>query len=185
MTKVIFIYGISCSGKSTLVQCLMNSKPEGVGFLQIGKILRAHYGEASFKGQAAPENLEGIALDLLGKGVGFLNVLNHTIIVDGQPKNMKQLREIFDIATLYFWDITFYSLHTTELILQERANNISQTEGRKLANSRIRNEIQEQGAMNVELLDKDKVCFLQSNNHEGMTYNAEFILNNITKSIGE
>lgn len=90
MAVILHMMGPTCAGKSTLIDSL-KSQSSDVYSVQIGKILRMKYGEAFFKGQAAPEHTRDEAqqlyFDCINEGIGYGKKL---ILVDGQPRDLGQ-----------------------------------------------------------------------------------------------
>lgn len=85
--------GPTCAGKSTLLKRLAQLGGDKVGTVEIGKLLRAKYGEAYFQGQAAPAQTAAEALQL------YLDTIKQHIadgkrlvIVDGQPRDLEQAK---------------------------------------------------------------------------------------------
>lgn len=94
-TNVVFLIGPTNAGKSTLTDIAINK--HGAYGVFVGKMLRAKYGEAFFKGQAAPEHTKAESLKLMDEGIKHgLNEGNSLILVDGQPRSDDQLTYIID-----------------------------------------------------------------------------------------
>lgn len=87
---ILHLMGPTCAGKSTMITKLLSLSNE-VGAVQIGKLMRAKYGEAHFKGQAAPEHTKDEALQMY-----FDEIQKHItdgkklILIDGQPRDISQ-----------------------------------------------------------------------------------------------
>lgn len=61
------------------------------GSIEVGKILRQKYGEAYFKGQAAPQHTEREAWDLMMQGINYWwDTGAKFVLIDGQPRNYTQ-----------------------------------------------------------------------------------------------
>ena len=82
--------GPTCAGKSTMINYMMSLSPT-VGAVQIGKMMRAKYGEAHFKGQAAPSHTQTEALEMyFTKTQQLINEGKELILIDGQPRDLEQ-----------------------------------------------------------------------------------------------
>jgi len=90
---IVYMTGATNSGKSTALKALFEAGQGEVGLIEVGKLLRAKYGEAYFKGQAAPAHTQSEAWSL------FLEAL-HTheadpkvrfVVADGQPRSFDQV----------------------------------------------------------------------------------------------
>jgi predicted GTPase len=84
--------GPTCAGKSTLINRLLSLTPK-VGAVQIGKLMRAKYGEAHFQGQAAPAHTQTEALQMYFDETNRLvSEGKELILIDGQPRDVEQAR---------------------------------------------------------------------------------------------
>lgn len=106
--SIVFVMGAACCGKTTLIDAMVsNYTPEAnpsrhrdVVGVHVGRVLRAKYGADAFRGQAAPEEFEREAIQLVMTSIE--NTLSHyshsgrklNILVDGQPRSRKQAREL-------------------------------------------------------------------------------------------
>lgn len=93
-----FILGATGSGKSTFIDTLARNYTHDIHPIQVGKTLRAKYGEAYFKGQAAPEHTQEEAWQLVLDGVCYgvdMNIPH--IVVDGQPRDVEQMERLESI----------------------------------------------------------------------------------------
>lgn len=95
MSTILHLMGPSCAGKSTLINRLLSIAPDRVCAVEVGKMLRTKYGEAYFKGQAAPANTQAEAWEMYLEGVqaGIAQKMP-IILVDGQPRDVQQARDI-------------------------------------------------------------------------------------------
>lgn len=90
MTTIIHLMGPTCAGKSTIINSLL-SMSDKVGAVQIGKLMRAKYGEAHFNGQAAPSHTKDEALQMYFDEIKKQMAEGKEIIlVDGQPRDIEQ-----------------------------------------------------------------------------------------------
>lgn len=98
MSNVVHLMGPTCAGKSTLIQRLLAIAPSRVHAVEVGKMLRAKYGEDYFKGQAAPQHTQGEAWEmyLLGVKQG-ISEGKDIILVDGQPRDIQQARDVIGL----------------------------------------------------------------------------------------
>lgn len=95
MSTILHLMGPSCAGKSTLIKRLLALEPQKIGAVEVGKILTAKYGEAYFKGQAAPEKTQKEAWDIYTESVEeFAKQGKRLILVDGQPRDLLQAQQV-------------------------------------------------------------------------------------------
>lgn len=95
MARIVHLMGMTGAGKSTLIRRLCQFEPEKVGAIEVGRMLRAKYGEAYFNGQAAPKHTQGEAWDMYVAGVNALVAQKkQLILVDGQPRDIQQARDV-------------------------------------------------------------------------------------------
>lgn len=90
-----FVLGATGAGKTTFLDTVAREHLGQCHLIQVGKTLRAKYGEDYFKGQAAPEHTQEEAWDLLLDGVCYgvdMNIPH--ILVDGQPRTVEQVERI-------------------------------------------------------------------------------------------
>lgn len=121
MATILHLMGPTCAGKSTLLKRLAELGGERVGTVEIGKLLRAKYGEAYFQGQAAPERTKAEALDL------YLDTIRQhiadgkkLIVVDGQPRDLSQA-EIMTRVWLPKNRVKYLLVHATHEDREARA----------------------------------------------------------------
>jgi hypothetical protein len=89
---VVFMMGATNAGKSTALQALSEMGWGDIGLVEVGKLLRAKYGEAYFKGQAAPSHTQTEAWQLLIDGIQEHARNNVKFVVcDGQPRSFDQV----------------------------------------------------------------------------------------------
>lgn len=86
---ICFVIGATSAGKSTTLNGMRHLA--GVHCIEVGKLMRAKYGAAHFKGQASPAHTAQEAWDM------FLSGLNEAeqngkslVLVDGQPRDYDQ-----------------------------------------------------------------------------------------------
>lgn len=96
---IAFMMGCTCAGKSSFLDFARKEdrtvRPEltrAVGFVEVGKMLRAKYPPSHFQGQAAPAHTAEEAWTMCRDAVNKLleSPLNQLILVDGQPRDMNQ-----------------------------------------------------------------------------------------------
>lgn len=93
LSHVLHLMGAACSGKSSLIQRLLSIAPNDVYAVEVGKRMRAKYGDRFFKGQAAPKQTQGEAWEMYMLGVREgIAEQKSLIIVDGQPRDIEQAR---------------------------------------------------------------------------------------------
>ncbi len=95
MATILHLLGATCAGKTTLIEKMLALSPGKVGAVQIGKMMRAKYGAAFFKGQAAPASTQHEAMDMYYAGIleGIAEGKS-LILVDGQPRDLNQAKTI-------------------------------------------------------------------------------------------
>lgn len=115
---ILHLMGATCSGKSTLIDELV--KHQGVGAVQIGKILRKKYGEAYFKGQGAPAHTANEAIQIYMEEIeNHVDAGKKLIIVDGQPRDVNQAKIMLNAWPEH--KVVFYSLFAEHEVREERA----------------------------------------------------------------
>lgn len=100
---LLFMMGITCNGKSTLMQRTKEAYGDRVHLVGVGKLLRAKYPPGYFQGLGAPQRTEAEALELLREGVaaGVANPAVRLLLVDGQPRRDSQIDACLNIAQEY------------------------------------------------------------------------------------
>ena len=92
-----FVIGPTNVGKSTFLSTVAKTYGNRAGLIEVGKILRAKYPPGYFNGQAAPKHTAGEAWQLMVDGVDkALKEGKEVILVDGQPRDVKQCQDILD-----------------------------------------------------------------------------------------
>ena len=100
---LVFFIGPTNAGKTSILDAIRGAKNPVVGFIEVGKLLRAKYLEPSspyydpdfFKGQAAPKHTEAEAYRLMADGiVAAESSHKRAVFIDGQPRSMGQLSAI-------------------------------------------------------------------------------------------
>lgn len=98
MSNLKFVIGSTGSGKSTFLQAAQIKLGDAVGLVEVGKLLRAKYGPDYFKGQAAPDHTEAEAWKMCVDTIEeHRKAGKQLILVDGQPRSMKQCRKVMEI----------------------------------------------------------------------------------------
>ncbi len=92
---LFFVIGPTNAGKSTFLNEVKRARGSRVHLVEVGKLMRAKYSPDHFKGQANPEHTKVEALEMLFSGIeeGAKNGAQF-ILVDGQPRDPEQGREI-------------------------------------------------------------------------------------------
>lgn len=145
--RLIFITGATNAGKSTLIEGA--SKWRNVGVVSVGAMMRAKYHPSHFKGQANPAHTRAEALEMMMEGIlQQIGAGLRTILVDGQPRDVDQLREIDSILwqrTDHVFECSFIHLFAPEIIRFTRALNRDRDDPHKLMLSyqRLRGDIPE------------------------------------------
>lgn len=95
MKKIIFVMGLTCSGKTTMIEAVQKFYP--VGLIQVGKEMRRRHPPEYFKGLGAMDETEdevwGIFLEQLASHAD-----KEVILVDGQPRSVTQVEKCIDLV---------------------------------------------------------------------------------------
>lgn len=145
MSTFIHLIGPTCAGKSTLIRAALQHAPNDVGTIEVGKLLRAKYGPAYFKGQAAPEHTQDEAWALYRSGIQeHIEKKTRLVFIDGQPRDIKQCH---GISQLYEENVfnpqnrcMFLVVHADETKRIERAKSTRTGDDLELALARITND---------------------------------------------
>lgn len=182
MSTILHLMGPTCAGKSTVIEALVNAAPEIVFPVQIGKILRAKYGEAYFQGQAAPEKTRQEAIDIYRQSVKEAIESGHElIVVDGQPRDVGQADEMMNSWKSH--RNVFMLLTADHDVREQRAR-----EGRKpgpdldLAVARLTNDYKNNYLVMSHLLANGKTIKVFDTGHEDFDVLCfvEYLLNEYT-----
>jgi len=158
VSAIIHLIGPSCSGKSTLLKRLIEIDPINVGGVKVGEYFRKRYGEARFKGQAAPLDTQDEAWHMYTETVGVhLRAKKKLIIVDGQPRDVKQACEIPGLWK--FPHRTFYIILTADHKVREARCRADKNPERRLEDrlARLTNDYRNCYVAMTELLKADQV----------------------------
>lgn len=157
MSVIAHLMGPTCAGKSTLINRLLLIAPELVGAVEVGKMLRAKYGEAYFKGQAAPTHTQGEAWQMYQDGVqAMIAAKKRLILVDGQPRDIQQARDIVGL-----WHAPhraeFLLIHADHEVREARARATRKGDNLELAVARLSNDYRNCYVVMTELLKRNEV----------------------------
>ena len=138
--KLFFIMGPTCAGKSAFLSAVQE-RYSSVGLVEIGKLLRAKYPPAYFKGQDAPAHTANEAWDLLLAGVAECGKRAvSAVLIDGQPRDLPHVEMVCKTYTrqpeLYI--CRFVHLFASREICEERAARRDAGDPEKLQLSRER-----------------------------------------------
>jgi hypothetical protein len=102
-TQLVACIGATNAGKSSFiaqVKALQEEQPTcSFTTIEVGKMLRAKYGEAYFKGQAAPDHTEAEAWQLCEDAVRqAVKEEKRYVFIDGQPRRLSQLTKMEDLS---------------------------------------------------------------------------------------
>jgi adenylate kinase family enzyme len=116
LLRLISILGPTCAGKSTLINTLRTldsgKGPRRIGFIEVGKILRAKYSPEHFQGQAAPQHTQLEAWTLfLDSLVQYTLEGYDAVVVDGQPRSVDQAHMILNIA--FNGNVNYHAIYLT------------------------------------------------------------------------
>ena len=136
--KVIYVWGSTCVGKSTLMQKAKDYSSK-VGLCEVGKEFRKKYPPEYFRGQGAPAHTQDEALDILKE---FYEKYKEKkfLLVDGQPRDESQLDTILDLFQDHEQNVwwLFADKHDIRSRIWERFPD--DLESRKLAFERVDND---------------------------------------------
>lgn len=177
MSVILHLMGPTCAGKSTLISRLTTIAPDLVGAVEVGKMLRAKYGEDYFKGQAAPEHTQAEAWSMYLDGVKELAARKkRVILVDGQPRDITQARQIVGL---------WRSPHRAEFVLIHADHEVRAARARAgrsgasltLAVQRLDNDYRNCYVVMTELLMRNEVIrVFDTSNLTNVNALAEHIL---------
>ena len=142
---VAHVMGATCAGKSTFIDAVCRLRPDAVR-VEIGRMLRAKYGDAHFAGQAAPEHTALEAWDLYVTGVRkAIERGAGLVLVDGQPRDVMQARGAVDLsremrARMPPVEFRWLLLHADEAERSRRAEAARTGDSLELAKARLRND---------------------------------------------
>lgn len=176
MSTIVHLMGPTCAGKSTLINRLLAISAD-VGAVEVGKMLRAKYGEAYFKGQAAPQHTQGEAWQMYQDGVkAKIAEGKKIILVDGQPRDIQQARDIVGL-----WHAphraVYLLIHASEEVRAQRAVASRTGDNLELAKARLKNDYENCYKVMVELTKAGEVYrVLDSTDLGSMDGLAELVL---------
>lgn len=127
--RLFFVIGPTNAGKGHLLDHL--GRQPNIGLVEVGKMFRAkyldpkspHYDPDYFKGQAAPTHTAIEAWQMMLDGIrSCLDNGNHTIFVDGQPRDVPQCIQIINqFERSGDFDVEYIHVYAPEEIRRERA----------------------------------------------------------------
>lgn len=89
---LLFILGGTCVGKSTFLTAVQEVFPTQIGLVEVGKTMRKMFPPEHFKGSAAPDHTEKLAMQLFKEGIAeHVDAQKQLILVDGQPRRPSQV----------------------------------------------------------------------------------------------
>lgn len=150
---VVFLIGPTCCGKTTLIDESVKRYP-GTAGIKVGKLLRAKYGEAYFRGQGAPAHTQAEAQSMMEEELRRLLVDNDFILVDGQPRTPDHVPVIIELCNRLNLGFTFVILTASEEKRLERAVASRTGDNLELAKSRLRGDYENEYKVLVTLIDQ-------------------------------
>lgn len=176
MSVILHLMGPTCAGKSTLIARLCQIDPEQVGSVEVGKVLRAKYGEAHFRGQASPTHTQAEAWDIYERGVlGHIHAGKGLILVDGQPRDLGQARKIVGL-----WKAphrsAFALIHADHETREQRARADRKGDSLELAVARLNNDYRNCYTVMTELLYRNEVIRVIDSTEMSTEAMAEMVL---------
>lgn len=89
---LIFVMGVTNTGKSTIMETMRGYEYAGVGLVEVGKMMRAKYPPDYFKGQGAPQHTQTEAWKMMTDGIAaHADAGRKVVLIDGQPRNWEQM----------------------------------------------------------------------------------------------
>lgn len=171
MSTIIHIMGCTCAGKSTLIQKLLTMGSD-IAAVEVGKMLRAKYGEDYFKGQAAPAHTADEAFFLYTEGVdNAIAEGANIVLVDGQPRDLKQTRKIVNM-----WPghrVIYLLVHADHDVREARARATREPgPNLDLALARLNNDYKNQYTVLTELTKLGRIYSVVDTGDEGFDLNG-------------
>lgn len=169
---IVPIMGTTCAGKSTLINKARARNNPKIGLVEIGKILRAKYPPEFFKGQAAPAHTQEEAWNLCFDAVNkHLEVGCELILIDGQPRDLRQLATMMKDPWPGLYQVWYVLLHASMEERERRARqDRADTQGNlDLALARIKNDMVNYYDILVHLHFYDKPLTVYMTDHEQYT----------------
>ncbi len=142
---VVFVMGITCSGKTSLMDAAgefdYHDETFFFGQIRIGEELRKRYPSAHFAGQGAPEHTEKEALTIYRDGLERSQLAPITL-VDGQPRKVSHVVLVVGHALKLGYACHALVLHASEKEIRRRAaaREGNDPAGLKLALDRIEHD---------------------------------------------
>lgn len=151
---IIYLMGVTCSGKTTLVDDFLSDPFGNVGAVQVGKEMRRRYPPEYFQGSGAPGHTEDEARRIFEEQLKAAEG-KKLILVDGQPRRRSQ------VALMKRNPGLGLILDVSEETQRERLENRFKNDpaGRFLAEDRIKND---------KVMYYDCICEMY---HQGCPYN--------------
>jgi len=151
MATIIHLMGPTCAGKSTIIKAMMAHDSERCGAVEVGKMLRAKYGEDHFKGQAAPEHTQDEAWQMYQDGVRRqIDEGKLLVLVDGQPRELKQATGILELWKDHM--VLFILVHARHEVREARARAERDGSNLDLTVQRLNNDYKNCYIVMAELL---------------------------------
>ncbi len=90
---LIFVMGVTNTGKSTIMETMRGYEHAGVGLIEVGKMMRAKYPPEYFKGSGAPQHTQAEAWGMMNDGIkAHVDAGRKVALIDGQPRNWEQMQ---------------------------------------------------------------------------------------------
>lgn len=126
---LIFVMGVTNTGKSTVMETLRGYEHAGVGLIEVGKMMRAKYPPDYFKGQGAPQHTQKEAWGMMTDGIDKHAANGRSVaLIDGQPRNWEQMLWALELPN----PRSFIHLWAPPEIRLERAHRRDGTDAEKL-----------------------------------------------------
>jgi len=167
MANIVHVMGPTCAGKSTIIGLMASVDTSNVGTVEVGKMLREKYGADYFKGQAAPEHTQAEAWSMYLSGVSaHLAAGKKLILVDGQPRELSQVKEALRPDLWEDHVVEFLLIHASHEVRTKRAMEGREGASLDLALKRLDNDYKNCYVVMVELLkDRKRILVLDTSDY--------------------
>jgi predicted kinase len=172
------IMGACYTGTTTLLAKCKQEEPSLFGLVEVGKLLRAKYGEDHFKGQAAPDHTEQEAWDLGEREMNARIREGHKVIlVDGQPRRINQFQKMVNYVAAHEYPIIYTVLYAP---LDERKERAIKRDGgdearTRLGNARLTDDMVKQHDLLLMMMSSGYVAELNVYDTTHMGWDQEFL----------
>lgn len=176
MANIIHLMGTTCAGKTTVIDKMVALSPS-VRAIQIGKLLRAKYGEGYFNGQSNPAHTASEAYEIYIESVQkAIDDGMEMILIDGQPRDLQQAKDMTKLWKGH--NVQYFLLNAEHHIREERART-GRTPGPSLdlAVARLTNDYKDNFVVLAYLLERGYKVSVIDTGSEG--FNSDYMAQNM------